>query len=197
MIVPAMTTTAVLAAAEAEPTGNLLLPEKYDIVWSILILLVIGVGFYRYILPKFTAVLDERTAKIEGGLAHAESVQAEAEAALERYTAELAQARADAARIRDEARVEGAAIVTEARVKAGTEADRILESAQRQIEAERTQASVSLRTEVGVLATQLASKIVGEALDDAALQSRVVDRFLDELDATTTAKATPDAGQAT
>jgi len=197
MIVTTMTTTAVLAAAEAEAEGNLLLPEMYDIVWSIVILLVVGVGFYRYILPKFTAVLDERTAKIEGGLANAESVQAEAEAALERYTAELAQARADAARIRDEARVEGAAIVTEARVKAGVEADRILESAQRQIEAERTQASVSLRTEVGVLATQLASKIVGEALDDVALQSRVVDRFLDELDATTTATATPDAGQAT
>ena len=79
--------------------------------------------------------------------------------------------------------------MTEARAKADAEADRILEAAQRQIEAERTQASVSLRTEVGVLATQLASKIVGEALDDVALQSRVVDRFLDELEASTTADA--------
>jgi F-type H+-transporting ATPase subunit b len=42
---------------------------------------------------------------------------------------------------------------------------------------------VSLRAEVGTLATELASKIVGESLEDSARQSRVVDRFLDELEA--------------
>jgi F-type H+-transporting ATPase subunit b len=42
---------------------------------------------------------------------------------------------------------------------------------------------------VGSLATQLASKIVGESLEDEARRTRVVDRFLDELDAQTTATA--------
>ena len=40
----------------------------------------------------------------------------------------------------------------------------------------------SLRAEVGTLATELASRIVGESLADQARQSRMVDRFLDELE---------------
>lgn len=184
---------AVLAAEEehsSEPAGiSLLLPAIYDIVWSLVVLAIIAFAFYRYVLPKFRAVLDERTETIQGGIAKAQTAQAEAKAALERNTAELAEARAEAARIREEARTEGAAIVAEHRQRAQAEADRILEAAQRQIEAERQQASVSLRAEVGTLATELASRIVGEALQDEARQSRVVDRFLDELAATTTADA--------
>ncbi|MBM3720650.1 MAG: F0F1 ATP synthase subunit B, partial [Actinobacteria bacterium] len=46
----------------------------------------------------------------------------------------------------------------------------------------RQQAINSLRSEVGTLATELASKIVGEALDDQVRQSRIVDRFLADLE---------------
>jgi len=97
--------------------------------------------------------------------------------------------RAEAARLREVARVEGVAIVADLRAKASEEAGRILETAQRQIEAERQQAVVSLRSEVGALATELASKIIGESLADEVRQSRVVDRFLDELEASTAADA--------
>ena len=94
------------------------------------------------------------------------------------------EARADAARIREEARAEGTAIVAEAKAKASEEAARIFETAQRQIEAERQQARPRCAPRSGSLATELASKIVGESLEDTARQSRVVDRFLDELEAT-------------
>lgn len=183
---------AVVAAEEELP--NPLLPETYDIVWSLFIVVVLGFVFLKYALPKIQAVLDERTEKIEGGLALAESAQAEAQAALAEYQQQLQDARTEAARIREEARTEGGAIVAESRTRAQAEAARIVETAQRQIEAERQQASVSLRTEVGALATELASKIVGESLEDEARRSRVVDRFLDDLEATT-AGAAADAGK--
>lgn len=186
-------TSEVLAAAEhgeAEVDGiQLLLPATYDIVWSLVVLVIIALAFYRYVLPKFTAVLDERSAKIEGGIAKAESAQAEAAEALAEYQRQLSEARAEAARIREDARVEGTAIITELRRKASEDAARILENAQRQIEAERQQASVALRAEVGALATELASRIVGESLADSARQSRVIDRFLDDLEASTAAGA--------
>lgn len=176
----------LVAESAAEPAGiDLFVPAISDVIWSAVVLIPIAFIFYRLVLPKFTAVLDERTARIEGGIAKAESVQAEADAALARYTQELNDARAEAARIREEARTEGGAIVADLRVKAQEEANRIMETAQRQIEAERQQAMVSLRSDIGTLATQLASKIVGESLDDAVRQSRVVDRFLDELEAST------------
>jgi F-type H+-transporting ATPase subunit b len=191
VVVPA----AVLVAAEEEEHSepvegiSLLLPAIYDIVWSLVVLAIIAFAFYRYVLPKFRAVLDQRTATIEGGIAKAQSAQAEADAALERNQQELAAARAEAARIREEARAEGATILEEYRARASAEAQRIVEAAHRQIDAERQQASVALRAEVGTLATELASRIVGESLQDEARQSRVVDRFLDELAASTTADA--------
>ncbi|GAA3798222.1 F0F1 ATP synthase subunit B [Cellulomonas soli] len=186
-------TAAVLTAAESgseEVKGvQLLLPESYDLFWSTVVLVIIAVAFYRFVLPKFQEVLDERTAKIEGGLAQAETAQAEAAAALAEYHQQLQDARTEAARIREDARVEGGTIVAELRAKATEDAARIAETAQRQIEAERQQAAVTLKADVGTLATELASKIVGESLEDEARRSRVVERFLDDLEATTTANA--------
>lgn len=178
---------AILAAEPGEEVQgiNLFIPADYDIIWSLVATAIIGFAFWKYVLPKFQAVLDERTEKIQGGLAKAENAQAEAAAALAEYQRQLAEGRAEAARIREEARVEGTAIIAELRAKASDDATRILENAQRQIEAERQQASVSLRAEIGTLATELASRIVGESLADSARQSRVIDRFLDELESST------------
>ncbi|MBZ2196310.1 F0F1 ATP synthase subunit B [Occultella gossypii] len=166
-----------------EATPNVLLPAGYDIFWSLVVTVIIGFFFFKYLLPKLNVILDERTAKIEGGLALAEKAQAEAASAKADVERELAEARKEAAGIREEAVSDGGQIVIDARAKAQTEANRIAENAQRQIDAERQAAVVSLRTEVGGLASELASRIVGESLTDDARQSRVIDRFLDELDA--------------
>jgi F-type H+-transporting ATPase subunit b len=190
VITAALPAASILAAETEEVEGwRLLVPAGYDILWSTVVLVVIGVVFYKLVLPKFQAVLDERTEKIEGGLAQAKHAQEEAAAAKAEYEQQLQDARTEAARIREDARTEATAIVTEARQKATAEQARIAETAQRQIEAERQQASVQLRGDVGALATELASKIVGESLADEARRSRVVERFLDELDVQTTATA--------
>ncbi len=85
--------------------------------------------------------------------------------------------------MREDARAQGAAIIAQMREQAQNEAERITTSAHNQIEAERQQALTSLRSEVGEMATTLASRIVGESLDDEQRQSRVVDRFLADLEA--------------
>jgi F-type H+-transporting ATPase subunit b len=174
----------VAAQTEEGPQGiDLFLPASYDLFWSAIVLAIIAAVFYKMVLPQMNKVLDERAALIEGGIEKAEAAQKQADEALAQQQALLAEARADAAQVREEARAEGTAIVKELRAKASEEAERVTETARRQIEADRQAASVSLRTEVGALATDLASKIVGESLEDSARQSRVVDRFLDELEA--------------
>ncbi|KGM13774.1 F0F1 ATP synthase subunit B [Cellulomonas bogoriensis] len=177
----------VIAAGEGNaPEGVMMfVPPLEEVVWSALALVVIALVFWKKVLPAFTRILDERAELIQGGIAKAETAQAEAQEALEEYTRQLAEARAEAGRIREAARAEGATIIEELRTKASQDAARILENAQRQIEAEQQQASQALRAEVGSLATELASRIVGEALADSARQSRVIDRFLDELESTT------------
>lgn len=179
-----ITTTTILAAAEGEQP-SLLWPAPYDIIWSAVCFAIIAFVLGKFVLPVFTAILDERTAKIEAGLSFADQAKASAEAAATEQEQTLREARAEAAQVREQARAEAAAIVAEARTKASAEADRLVEAAQRQIEAERQAAAVALRADVGALATELASKIVGESLEDVARQSRVVDRFLDELEAST------------
>jgi F-type H+-transporting ATPase subunit b len=136
----------------------------------------------KAVVPKFEKAFTDRTHAIQGGIERAEQAQLEAQRALAQYNEQLSSAREEAQTLREEARVQGAAIVDELRVKAQDEAARITAAAHASIEAERQQAVTSLRNEVGALAVELASKIVGEALEDQARQSRIVDRFLDDLE---------------
>ena len=168
--------------ADSTASTNPLLPSWPEfIIGTILFVLVFGV-LSKIALPRIQQTLTQRTETIEGGLARAEQAQAEANQLLEQYRQQLAEARHEAARLREEAREQGAQIIAEMREQAQAEARRVTEAAQAQIEAERQQALTSLRAEVGALSTELASRIVGESLADEARQSRMVDRFLDELE---------------
>lgn len=169
-------------AAEGE-TPNPLIPAVYDIVWSSLWFLIILFVVWKVALPKFTAMLDKRSAAIEGNIAKADEAQKQAEAALEEYTRQLAEARTEAGEIREAAREDGKKIVAEAKDAASSEAARITATAHTQIEAERQTALVSLRSEVGSLAIDLAGGVVGETLSDDARATAVVDRFLADLEA--------------
>jgi F-type H+-transporting ATPase subunit b len=161
----------------AEETVNPLLPAWYDIVYSIIPFLLVLLVFWKVVLPRMQATLDERSAKIEGGIKQAESAQAEAKAALEEYNKLLAEARAE------QARVDGGAILADLKEQASAEAARITATAQQQIEAERQAALVSLRAEVGTLALDLASGVIGESLTDDKKATAIVDRFLADLEA--------------
>ena len=175
---------ALAALAEPEHQGiDLFLPPLYDIFWSAVVLLIIAFVFYRFIMPPLRRIVDERTERIEGGLARAAAAQEKADKAAEEQDRLLAAARADAAKVRDAARAEGKTILDEQVAAARVEAARVSEAASRQIEAERQSVAVSLRGDVGNLATELAERIVGEHLADDAAKSRVVDRFLDQLEA--------------
>jgi F-type H+-transporting ATPase subunit b len=165
------------------PEALPLLPHPAEIIIGIIAFGILYWIFSSKVVPRMEAMYEERAAAIEGGMAQAEQAQAEARAALEKYNAQLAEARTEANEIRESAREQGASIVAEMRSQAQSEAARITESAQRQVEAERQQAVVQLRQEVGTLSTSLASKIVGESLEDEVRQKGIVDRFLAELEA--------------
>jgi F-type H+-transporting ATPase subunit b len=163
-------------------TSDPLIPTWPElIIGTICFLAVFGI-LGKMLVPRLMKTLDERHEQIEGGINRADEAQAEAQAVLQQYRAQLDDARHESARMREEAREQGAAIIAEMRERAEAEARRITEGAQAQIEAERQQALASLRTEVGTLATELASRIVGESLTDMARQSRMVDRFLTDLE---------------
>jgi F-type H+-transporting ATPase subunit b len=168
-----------LAAAASE---NPLIPTLPELIIGTVVFLIVFGALGKLLLPRAQKMLAERTELIEGGLARSEEAQSQAKDLLDQYRQQLDDARREAARLREEAREQGAQIIAEMRDQAQAEARRITDAAQAQIEAERQQALTSLRAEVGTLATELASRIVGESLADQARQSRMVDRFLDELE---------------
>ncbi|MFT4220991.1 MAG: F0F1 ATP synthase subunit B [Microbacterium sp.] len=181
-----MLIASVTVAAE-ETTESPVIPAIPDLVWGTICFVIVLVFFIWKVIPSLNAVLDARKDAIEGGIKRAEDAQAKAAAALEEYTAKLADARGEAAGIRDAARSDGAKIVAEAREAAQAEAARIAATAHAQIEAERQSAFVSLRGEVGTLALDLAGGVIGESLSDDKRAQSVVDRFLAELESSETA----------
>ncbi|HEY6275644.1 MAG TPA: F0F1 ATP synthase subunit B [Streptosporangiaceae bacterium] len=168
-----------LAAAQLQ---NPLAPDPTELIIGFITFGIIFGALWKVLLPRITKTLADRTDAIEGGLQRAEETQAEAKRTLEAYRKQLAEARHEAARLREEAREQGAQIIAEMREQAGTEARRLIDAARSQIDADRQQALQSLRTEVGALAVDLAGRVVGESLSDEARQRRTVERFLAELE---------------
>lgn len=173
-----MTSTLLAAAEEHNP----LIPPLAEIVLSVIFFSMLVYAITKFVAPKFEEAYAKRTAEIEGGIEEAGRAKAEADAALAEYKAKLADARHEAARIREEAREQAAQILAEAKAQAQIEAERSTSAAQAQIEAERAAALTSLKSEVGAVATQLAERIVGESLEDELRQKRTVERFIADLE---------------
>jgi F-type H+-transporting ATPase subunit b len=174
----------ILAAAP-----NPLIPHWPELIIGAVAFLIVFALLAKVLMPRISTTLAERTDAIEGGLKRADEAQAEANKVLDRYRAQLADARHEAARLREQAKEEAAQIVAQGRADGVAERERIIASANAQIEADRQQALTTLRAEVGTLAVELASRIVGESLADEARQSRMVDRFLGELEQETAGRA--------
>ncbi len=181
--------TAFVPSVHSADTHSLLIPEIPDLVWGSLAFIVVLVVVIRVFVPRMNKMFDARTEAIAGGLKKAEEAQAGAQQALEQYNAQLAEARAEAGRIRDQAREDAKKIRAELVEQAQSDAARIVANAQTQIEAERTAALTSLRTEVGSLALGLASTVIGESLTDDKRSSAIIDRFLADLETADAAAA--------
>ena len=139
----------------------------------------------RYVIPPINRAMTARQEAIRHQFTELEEAESRAKQAEEEFRAQIADARREAAKIREEAREQGAQILADMREQANADAARIVEHAHNQIEADRKAAVASLRAEVGTLATTLAGRIVGEALEDDERQARVVERFLADLEAST------------
>ncbi|KPI29723.1 ATP synthase F0F1 subunit B [Streptomyces sp. Root1310] len=172
----------LLQIAAEEEAQNPLIPEIPELVIGLIAFAIVFFVLGKKLLPNINKVLEERREAIEGGIEQAEIARTEAQSVLEQYKAQLAEARHEAARLRQEAQEQGAALITEMRAEGQRQREEIVAAGHSQIEADRKAAASALRQDVGKLATDLAGKLVGESLDDHARQSRVIDRFLDDLE---------------
>jgi F-type H+-transporting ATPase subunit b len=170
-----------LAAGGEGQAPNPIIP-----IWQEIVVGAIGFGLLcfvlmKYVFPRMEETFRARVEAIEGGIKRAEQAQAEANTLLDEYRQQLAEARSEAARIRDEARADAAGIRDELLAQAREESERIINAGREGLVAERSTIIRELRAEVGSLAVELASRIVGESLEDEARRRGTVDRFLAEI----------------
>ncbi len=166
----------------AEGGGAILIPHAADLIWGSVSFVILLLLFSKYVLPRFNQVLAERAEKIEGGLKRAELAQAQADAALRNYNEQLEVARQQAAEIRAAAADEKRTVIAQASAEAEAKASQIAQRAIESLESEKIQAEAALQREVGSLALDLASKVIGESLNDDARARSVVDAFIADLE---------------
>jgi F-type H+-transporting ATPase subunit b len=168
----------LLAADEPNPLG-------FNLPEFILVLIIFAILFYlirKFVVPQFEKAFEARRDAIEGGIERAHEAQEEANRLLEQYKLQLAEARTEAAQIREGARAEAQRIVEELRTQAQQESARILARGEEQLAAQRGQVVRELRSEIGTLAVELSEKIVRQRLSDDAAISGTVDAFLADIE---------------
>lgn len=175
-----------LGAAEAP---NPILPIWEELVIGSIAFGLLAFVMLKYVWPMFERTYQARVEAIEGGIKRAEEAQSQANELLEQYRQQLAEARTEAATIRDEARADAASIKDDILAAAREERDRIIAAGREQLAADRQSLLTELRAELGSLSVELASRIVGESLADEARKRGTVDRFLAELENSDTAPA--------
>jgi F-type H+-transporting ATPase subunit b len=160
---------------------NVIIPHVPELIIGSIAFALLCFVLIRFVFPRMEATFQARVEAIEGGIKRAEEAQAEANRLLAQYREQLAEARTEAARIRDEARADAAGIREDMLGKAREESDRIITAGREALATERQTTIRQLRAEVGELAVQLAGRIVGESLEEEARRRGTVERFLEEL----------------
>jgi len=179
-----LTALAVLATEEGEEASSglsLVLPHTSELIAGILAFAIVFFFVWRKALPAINKTLEARQQAIGGQLAEAEESKREAESLLADYKAQLAEAKAEGARVIEEARLAGEQLKADIVAKAEEEATQTLAKAREEAQTEKARAMAEARREVGEISVGLAEKIVGESLD-AKMQQGLIDRYLDDLE---------------
>jgi F-type H+-transporting ATPase subunit b len=174
-----LVSAAVVAAAKK--SNNPIIPSGtfiFELVGFFLILWFI----YKKVVPLISDQMTKRQELIRSQIEDSAAAKARSEAAEAEYKQAVADTRTDAARVLEEARVQGQQIIVQMREEAQETAARIKANAESQLETERQLLIVQLRQEVGELAVELATRIVGHELSNDARQRQLVDDFINGLE---------------
>lgn len=178
------TIASILAQAEehAEEVSEAkhLYPEPAELIVGLIAFFVLFFFTWKWVVPRFNQVLEERRQKIQGEMEQAENTRKEADRQLEEHRAKLAGAREESNGIIEEARATAEQLRRDMQSKAEQEAQAIVARAQDEIRAERDRAFQELSTQVGSIAVELAERVVGQSLDEKAHQ-RLIDEFIAEV----------------
>lgn len=160
---------------------SFLTPDFGLLFWMLIAFLVVFGLLAKYGFPAITGMVEKRKQYIDESLSSARqaneklaNIKAECQTLLQEAQARQSQILKEATQTRDQ-------IVAESKVKAQEEANRIIEDARRQIQAETENAQRELRNQVADLSVQIAAKILSRELQKEEEQSQWIDQILSQI----------------
>ncbi len=152
---------------------NPVIPDIPEVIWGAIAFFLLLILMWAVCLPPIKKGMRQREEALQADAEAAERAAVEATLVRRDYDATIAEARAEAARVIEEARRASDARRTE--IISAVEAELSVErqAALAEIETDRQAALVQLRGEVGGLAVAAASKVVQKELDTGANQATV------------------------
>ena len=176
------TLLAVAEEAAAEAEGSLeVLPDTDELRWGAVFFFILVIAMVKFVGPKIRATFAQRTARIQGQLEEAERVKLQADQVLQEYRDKLGDARSEVARIIEEGKRTAEALRADIVAKAEAEAREIVQRAQADVAGERDRAVQQLRSTLGDLSIQLASRVIEKELSTTESHRALVDRAIEEL----------------
>ncbi len=161
-----MLTAPVLAVASEAEGGGSLIEINWTLGVQLISFLLLLAALYKLMYRPLLAALEGRTSAIEQQLAEAKAAREEAQQALGAMEERIRAAQAEAQALRERALREAGELRERLGAEARQEAARLLEAAQAQVGQEVRRARTELRAEVGVLATQIAERLIRKSLTD-------------------------------
>jgi F-type H+-transporting ATPase subunit b len=169
-----------VAFAEETSSGvSLIVPDMSEFIPALVAFLILWFVLAKFAYPAITGMLDKRAATIKESLEQAEIARIEGERLLERYKAELNDAKKQAAAIVADAKKSGESVKADITVQAQVQADEMIAKAQLAIEAEKNQAIAELQSSVADLSVAVAGRIIGEDLSDDE-HRKLIERYVKE-----------------
>ena len=150
----------LLAAEEGGGTSNFLVPNGTFFVVLIIFLIVLGV-IGKWVVPPVSNVLRERDAMVKQTVDDTRNAADQFTAADEDYKAEMAKARGEASKLRDEARAEGRKVLEDMRGRASEQVASTLQQADSELKEQALSIQADLRSSVENLSETLASRVLG------------------------------------
>ena len=176
-----MNTLLILAAAAggapATESHNPIIPELFELVYSVIAFAVLVILFKKFGFPAVKKGMEARTERIRDDLAKAESAKTEAESVLAEYKKQLAGAKAESEKIIDEARQAAEKVKADSISRTNDEVAELKSKASADIESARSSALASLQTSVADIAIELVEKVVEKNLDRET-NKRLIDSFI-------------------
>lgn len=151
----------------------------WNIVWTIVNILVLFLLLKHFLFKPITEMMESRTAEIENNLKDAEDQKQKASELTAQYEEKLQGAHAEAAQIVSEARQRGQREYDAILKTAGQDAQKEQERARADMEREREEMLRGVQENVTELVLLTASKLSQKELDEES-DRKLVDSFLSE-----------------